>query len=140
MCGCELILPERRDVPFGERERGLGDRLGPLGARPGPGDDPVPWIGGLVDPATAGALAMIRAEPPDPRDDRCDALRPVFCGNGGPEPDEGVSSGDPLAVPASAAPDAQLDLHYRLEPVDVRALEQADLYEAHGSRRIATSR
>jgi len=43
---------------------------------------------------------------------------------------------DPLAVPGAATADRDLDLHGRLEPVDVRAVEQADLDESHGARRI----
>ena len=44
-----------------------------------------------------------------------------------------------LAVPGPPPADGDLELDHRLEPVDVRALEQADLDESHGPGRIASA-
>ena len=54
------------------------------------------------------------------------------------QPDEGVAARVALAVPRPATTDRDLHLDHRLEPVDVRALEQADLDQSHGPGRIAT--
>ena len=56
------------------------------------------------------------------------------------EPNQGVPLGLALAVPGPSPADADLDLDRRLEPVEIRTVEQADLDEAHGPARIPTAR
>jgi hypothetical protein len=53
--------------------------------------------------------------------------------------DEGMASGAALSVPRPPPPDRDLELDHRLEPVDVRALEQSDLDESHRPRRITSA-
>ena len=59
-------------------------------------------------------------------------------GNVRAEQDQGVATRVALAVPRAPPPDGDLDLDHRLEPVDVRSLEQADLDQSHGLGRIAS--
>ena len=87
---------------------------------------------------SGSAFAMLDPQPPDPCDEARDLGRPVATRDDRAEVHERVSLGIPGAIPAPAAADRDLDLDHRLEPVDVGALEQADLDEAHGAARIAT--
>src|SRR6266508_3796494 len=48
-----------------------------------------------------------------------------------------MGAGLALPVPCPAPPDRDLQLGHRLQPVDVRALEQPDLDESHDPGRIA---
>src|SRR5436305_8425806 len=89
-----------------------------------------------VDGDAAASLAVIDAQPPDPADELRDGQRPVARRYGGAEVDQRVAARAPLAVPRPAPPDGELDLDHRLEPVHVRALEEPDLDQSHGSRRI----
>src|SRR3954451_13529269 len=95
------------------------------------------WIGRPVHANTARALIVIGAKAADPRDDRLDLEWPLPGRELRAETDESEPPWLALAVPGSPAPKRDLDLHARLEPIDVRALEQADLDESHGSGRIA---
>ena len=94
---------------------------------------------GLMDDDATAPLAVIDPEAPDPGDERVDFERPDPGRDLGPETDEEVTARTPDAVPRPPPPDRDLDLDHRLEPVDVRALEQADLDESHSPGRIATS-
>ena len=121
--------PGRRDVALDQAEGGLRDRPGPAGRAStersrssGPGSDerwtarparPWPW-------STRRRRSQARQRR---------RRRPASPGRGPrwPEPDQGVAGRVPLAVPGPSPADGHLDLDHRLEPVDVGALEQADL-------------
>ncbi len=90
-----------------------------------------------MDRNTAAPLPVILAQPTDPGYDRRDRVRPVASRDPRAELDEGVAAGVTLSVPGPSPPDGDLDLHHRLEPVDVRAFEQAGLDQSHGPGRIA---
>ena len=83
-------------------------------------------------------FAMVGAKPTYPSDDRCDRVGPVMCRNRRAESDDRMAAGVALAVPGPPPTERQLHLDYRLEPVDVRPLQQTDLDQAHGPGRIAT--
>ena len=85
-----------------------------------------------MDRQPGPALAVVHPQPPDPGGDRGDRVGPLAGGDAGAQPDEGVAPGIALAVPGPAPTDGDLDLDHRLQPVDVRALEQADLDQSHG--------
>ena len=130
----QLRGPRRRDVALGEGDGRLGQDPGALLAAPRERDDPVAGVGRAMDRQAGPALAMIHAQPADPGDDRGDGVRPVAGGHGRAEPDQGVAAGIALAVPGPPPTDRDLHLDHRLEPVDVRSLEQADLDQSHGPR------
>ena len=90
-----------------------------------------------MDADPAAALAVPGPQAADPGDQRRDAVGPVARRDHGPELDQRVPAGIALPVAGSTTPDGDLDLDHRLEPVDVRTLEQADLDQAHGPGRIA---
>src|SRR5919201_3555750 len=92
-----------------------------------------------MDGEVARTLVVIESKSPDPADDAGDFVRPALAGGRSAESDERVSSGNPLPVPRPTSSECHLELHRRLEPVDVGTLEQTDLDQAHRSRRIATS-
>ncbi len=58
-------------------------------------------------------------------------------GTAAPEMDERVATGIALPVPGPPPADGDLELDHRLEPVDVRAFEEAGLDQTHGPGRIA---
>ena len=122
-----------------KRERRLGDRLRPLRAGPRERHDPVARVRRAVDGDAAAALAAVGPQPPDPVGERRDPSRPVAAAGPRAQPDERVAPGLALAVPGPPPADGDLDLDHRLQPVDVRSFEQADLDQAHGPARIATS-
>ena len=135
----QLGGPRRRDIALGEGERRLGEGLGALGALPREGHDPVAGVRGAMDDA--------RRREPSPwsarrrriqADERGDRVGPVAGRHPRAEPDERMSPGVPLAVPRPTAADGDLELDHRLEPVDVRAFEQAGLDQSHGPGRIAS--
>ena len=101
-------------------------------------DDPVARVGRAVDRQSAAPLAVLEPQPPDPGDDAGDVVRPLARRDVGPEADQRVSPRVALAVPGPAPADGHLDLDHRLQPVDVRALEQTDLDQSHGPGRIAS--
>ena len=107
-------------------------------AAPRERDDPVPRVGRAMDRQPGPAFAVVDPQPPDPGGDRGDRVRPLAGGDAGAQPDQGMTPGISLAVPRPAPPDRDFHLDHGLQPVDVRALEQADLDQSHGSRRIAT--
>ena len=111
--------------------------LRPLGAGPREGHDPVPRVGRAMDRQPAAAFAVVGPEAADPGDGRGDGIGPVAGRHVGAELDERVAAGIALAVPGPAPADGDLELDHRLEPVDVRALEQAGLDQTHGPGRIA---
>jgi len=86
----------------------------------------------------ATALAVVIAKSADPGDERIDRHRPIPSRNDGAEVHERMPARAALPVPCPASPDSDLELDHRLEPVDVRSLEQPDLDESHGPRRIAS--
>ncbi len=133
----QLGRPRRRDVALGEGEGRLADGLRTLGADPREGDDPVARVRRAVDRQPAAALAVVRPQAPDPGDRRGDRVGPVTSRDIGAEVDERVAPGIALPVPRPAAPDGELELDHRLEPVDVRTFEQAGLDQTHGPGRIA---
>ncbi len=67
-----------------------------------------------------------------PARDRLDPVRPVAFGNRRPQAHERIAGGNAVSVPRSPATDPDLDLDHRLQPVDVRTLEEADFDETHG--------
>jgi hypothetical protein len=48
------------------------------------------------------------------------------------EPDARMRAGQTLPEPRSTPPNAYLDLHGRLEAIDVGAIQESDLDESHG--------
>ena len=90
-----------------------------------------------MDGEPAAALAVVGPQAPDPGDDRRDRIGPVAGRDVGAEADERVAPGIALAVPGPPPADGDLELDHRLEPVDIRTLEQAGLDQAHGPGRIA---
>ena len=114
------------------------ERPAPAPRRPREGDDPVPRVGRAMDGQAAAALAVVDPQPADPGDDRGDR-DPASRGPGRARR-AGRARGAriALAVPGPAPADGDLELDHRLEPVDVRALEQADLDQSHGPGRIAS--
>src|SRR4051794_40782160 len=90
-----------------------------------------------MDGDAARALAMVCAQPADPRHDGGDALRPLRRWHVRTEPNQRVTPGIALAVPRPPPADGDLELDHRLEPVDVRTFEEAGLDQAHGPGRIA---
>ena len=97
-----------------------------------------PGIRRAVDAQAAGPLAVVGAQAAEPGRERHDAVRPLARRDRRPEPDEGVALGVALAVPGPPPADGDLELDHRLQPVDVRSLEQAGLDQSHGPGRIAT--
>ena len=134
---CQSRPARRRDVAVGERERGLGDGSRSLRTDPRERHDPVARVRRAVDGHPASPLAVVRAEAADPSHEPIHGERPLLGRDFGTEADEGMAARAALAVPGPAPPDGHLDLHHRLQPVDVRPLEQTDLDDAHGPRRIA---
>ena len=134
----QLRGPRRRDVALGEGDGRLGQDAGAFLPAPRERDDPVARVGRAMDGETRTAFAVIHAKPADPGHDRGDRIGPLAGRHRGAEPDQGVAAGIALAVPGPAPPDRDLHLDHRLEPVDVRSLEQADLDQSHGPGRIAT--
>ena len=87
-----------------------------------------------MDRQPGPALAVVDAAGGGPRR-RSRRRRRASRGRGrGAQPDEGVPPGIALAVPGPPPTDGDLDLDHRLEPVDVRSFEQADLDQSHGPR------
>src|SRR5439155_26606434 len=81
-------------------------------------------------------FTVIDPQSADPANELLDRERPIADRYMRSEVDEGVAGGTALSVPGPSPADRELDLDRRLEPVDIRALEQADLDESHGSARI----
>src|SRR6185503_17406534 len=84
------------------------------------------------------ALAVVGAQPPDPRDGRSDRIRPGSRRDGGTKSHERVAARLALPVERTSPSEGELDLDHRLEPVDVGSFEQADFDQAHGPGRIAS--
>ena len=72
----------------GEVERGLGDEPRPLGAGPGPRDDPPSRVGRHVDRDRAPVLAVVGAQAPGPGDEVGDLVRPLAGGHRAAEVDD----------------------------------------------------
>ena len=87
----------------------------------------------------APTLGVVDAQAPDPADHCGHRVRPLAGGDVGAQVDERMPAGVALAVPGSAPADGDLELDHRLEPVDIRALEQAGLDQTHGPGRIASA-
>ena len=77
-------------------------------------------------------LAMVRAQAPGPGDEVRDGVRPLAQRDRAGEVHQRAVAGRPGAVPGPRAPDGDLDLGHRLQPVDVGPLVQPDLQESHG--------
>ena len=135
----ELGGPRRRDVALGQRQRGLGDRPAPAPRR-ATGTVTIQWPGSdeRWTRQAAAPLAVVDAQPADPGGERGDPVGPVAGRDARPEPDEGMALRIALPVPGPPPADGDLELDHRLEPVDVRSLEQADLDQSHGPGRIAS--
>ena len=86
-----------------------------------------------MDRHAATTLVVIDAQAADPGDEGIDRQRPRSCRDRGAQMDEGVTRRAALAVPGPTPPDGDLELDDRLEPVDVRALEESDLDLTHRS-------
>ena len=93
-----------------------------------------------MDRYAAPAFAVIDPQPADPGHDGSDRVRALVDGDVRTKQDQGVATRVTLAVPRAPSPDGDLDLDHRLEPVDVRSLEEADLDQSHGLGRIARAR
>ncbi len=93
-----------------------------------------------MDAQPASSLAVIRAQPPEPGDDGRHLVGPVARRHIGAELYQRVAARVALPVPRPPAPDRDLELDHRLEPVDVGPLEQAGLDQTHGPGRIARSK
>ena len=87
----------------------------------------------------AATLAVVDPQAADPGDEGVDREGPRTSRHGRAQPDEGMTTRAALPVPGPATADRDLELDHRLEPVDVRALEQSDLDESHGPARIASA-
>ena len=75
---------------------------------------------------TPVSTVLFGSEPLHPGHDRGYRGRPVASRHGRPERHERMATRLALPVPRPPSPDRQLELHHRLEPVDVGAIEQAD--------------
>ena len=135
----QLRRSRRRDIALGQGQRGLGQQPRPFLACPGEGHDPVPGVRRAMDRQAAPPLAVIDPQAADPGDDRRDGVRSLLHRNVRAEVHEGMATRVTLAIPGPPAPDGDLDLDHRLEPVDVRSLEEADLDQSHGQGRIASA-
>jgi glutamate carboxypeptidase len=93
-----------------------------------------------MDGEAAPALVMVDAQSADPADDRRDRIGPGSRRHDCSQLDERMAARVPLAIPGAPAPDGQLELDHRFEPVDVGSLEQADLDQSHGQARIPMRR
>jgi hypothetical protein len=137
---CQMGPSTRGRVPLGERKRRLGDRLGSFGAAPRKRHQPVARVRRQMDGHTPGPLVELRSKAADPCGHRRDGPWLAAQRDRRAEADERVARRCALAIPGPTPPDGDLDLHDRLEPVDVWSLEQSDLDEAHGSGRITSRR
>ena len=91
-----------------------------------------------MDGQPAPAFAVFDPQSADPGHDRGDVVGPVAGGDVGAEADQRMATGIALAVPRPALADGDLELDHRLQPVDIRALEQTRLDQSHGPGRIAS--
>ena len=91
-----------------------------------------------MDRQPAPAFAVLQPQASDPGHDARHVVRPLAGRDVGSQPDQGVASGIALAVPGPALADGHLELDHRLQPVDIRALEQSRLHQSHGPGRIAS--
>ena len=98
----------------------------------------MPRIGRPVDGQPAPSFAVFDPQSADPRDHGGDVVRPVPGRDVGAEADERMAARIALAVPGPAFADGDLELDHRLQPVDIRTLEQARLDQSHGPGRIAS--
>ena len=113
---------------------GLGDRAGSFRPRPRPRDDPSSRVGRAVDAASAAARARRgpRAAGATQAAIVGDGVGPVTRTAPGARGGPAASGRHPGAGPGPRTADGDLDLHHRLEPVDVGP-------RAAGSRRVARS-
>ena len=136
-----LVIPIRSPrtwVESGDREpdRGVGDGLGPTALLPRERDDPVPRLGAAMDRRLWRRRRV--ADPGDvvqSADPRRDVAHRRWCRlqrNAATEPDDRVAARRSDAVPGASAADDDLDLHRRLQAIEVRAIKQPDLDEPHG--------
>ena len=138
----QLIGRPRRNIPLDEGERHLRDRRRPVAERPTArrrSSDPGRTTDGRPRRPSApsgcarrrrrihSASQATRAGWPD-RGTVADS-RTRACRSGSRRPYQRAPPADP-----------DLDLHRRLEPVEIRTIEEADLDEAHGPARIPTAR
>src|SRR6476646_1570260 len=103
-------------------------------------DDPVAGLARAVDARPNPALAKhgcVKVLHPvgDGRDWRGN-VRPR---DGGTQPNDGVPARRTLAVPRPPPAERNLDANSRFEPVDVRAIEEANFDQAHGADYIGGS-
>ena len=139
------------DREIGEPVGALGDRLRAAAFTPRESHDPVARLGRPVDAtgirgrrplvgaATLGSQPLRRAgiamQSLDPRRDIAHrrTVRSTVA-RARTQLHHRVSARRPRSVPAATSPNGDLDLDRRLEAVDVRSFEQADLDQAHGGR------
>ena len=131
----EARTPRGGDAAGREVEGRLGDQAGALGAGPRPGHDPVAGVGAAMDLARSTVLAVVGAKTAGPGDEVFDRIGPLARRHLAPEVDDAVARG-PRSLPGLRAPDGDLDLDHRHEPVDVGSLEESDLDQPHGPARI----
>ena len=137
----------RHDAALHEHDGSLSDAFRPALLPPRERDDPMPGLGGAMDRHRDAARPPFRDQPavragdpmetPDPLRHRHDGLGCIRRADRRTETDASVRFGHPVAIPGAPTPDGQLDLHGRLQPVQVRPVEQADLHASHRPRRIA---
>ena len=145
----ERAAPGRRSaraVRDGETSRSARAKAASAMARarsaPTHGKVTIQWPGSDERWTAQPAAALVVLEPRSRRTQRGDgghAVRPVASRDRRPEVDQGVAARVALAVPGPPPADGDLELDHRLEPVDVRSFEQADLDESHGPGRIASA-
>jgi glutamate carboxypeptidase len=84
------------------------------------------------------AVRMRPPQPAHPVGKESDPDRLLAPRHGRPEPDERMPLGLSLAEPCPPPADGDLELDGRLEPVQIRSVQQANLDQAHGPARIPT--
>src|SRR5215212_9908252 len=87
---------------------------------------------------TLRTVGMLPSEPSNPVRQPRDARGLAGARHGGTEPYERVALGLALAVPGASPADCDLELDRRRQPVEVGPVQQANLDQSHGPRRIAT--
>ena len=119
---------------------GLGEGPGPLGAAPRERDDPAAGIGAAMDVDLGGRpLPGLHAEPAAPPGQASNLRRAAARRDVGPETRRDALGRIALAVPGLLDTHGDLDLHRRLEAVEVGPLHTAERAVAQGGGSIANA-
>src|SRR4051794_36131382 len=105
---------------------------------PAPRHDPVTRIGAAMHGHARRSPNVEPAEAVRPTGEEGDGPRALGRDHPCAEMHDGRALGRAGARPAAAWADRHLELHGRLEAVDIRSVEEARLDLAHGRARIAT--